>query len=259
MSQILLVISLTGAVPPFPSDLLEGNCDSPNIYVTSPTAGSSSSRFPPPLRMGSQSLQSLSSPSSSPTAAEFPQSQSMHTHNHHQHHQHHQHPSLSRQHSFQHVCFSRGDGATSTPLPSSPGPGTMDLFDGCDGGSEHVGRGSTKRQRTSNNVDVSGGVSSGAGTPGEVPGTPGGGATKKASRARSDSAPLGYGIGGLNPTWAGGTRPRSGSGMAGHRGVGIGLGMTGGPGVGLVGRGQSGGGGPPMLSISTATNHSPGR
>lgn len=40
---------------------------------------------------------------------------------------------------------------------------------------------------------------------------------KKTSRARSDSAPLGYGFGGLT-SWGGAGRPRSGSGLVG-RGV----------------------------------------
>ena len=111
----------------------------------------------------------------------------------------------------------------------------MDVFEG-------MGRGSVKRQRTSNEggeMEMGGPGEGGAGVEGEgmlttPPGSavgvgvgPGGGGVvgKKVSRARSDSAPLGYAFGGLAaPSWQG-NRPRSGSGIAGTRGVGSGMGM----------------------------------
>lgn len=221
-------------VPPFPAELLESS-ESPNIFITSPTA-SSNPRFPPPLSMninshGLHSMHTLSSPNSSPTNSDFP------THLHH---------SLSRQHSFQHVSFSRSEGAASTPLPPSPGSAvSMDLFDG--GDSEPSGRGSAKRQRTSN--DSSGGLNgvSGSDSMGSSASAPGPGSSvtgKKLSRARSDSAPLGYGLGGLTTWQHSGGRPRSGSGMSGQRGV---------PNIGNMTRSN----GTPMLSISTVPSNAP--
>ncbi|KAF8159306.1 hypothetical protein B0H34DRAFT_398452 [Crassisporium funariophilum] len=62
-------------MPQFHQDLLE-TADSPNIYVTSPTA-TSSSRFPPPLSMKMHSI--LKSFNSSPTTAKFA------SHSHHNH------------------------------------------------------------------------------------------------------------------------------------------------------------------------------
>ncbi|KAF8159287.1 HSF-type DNA-binding-domain-containing protein [Crassisporium funariophilum] len=244
-----------GSVPQFPQDLLE-TADSPNIYVTSPTA-TSSSRFPPPLSMNMHSIHSLNSPNSSPTTADFPSSHSHHSHalNHHAHQQqqqqqhhhphHHQHPGhLSRQHSFHHVGYPRADNSSaSTPLPSSPGSITMDMFD--DGSCEPPpsGRGSTKRQRLDdsgaalgisvnglNGVGASGGVGdsmslmSSVSSPGTGTGPAGGISSltvpgKKSSRARSDSAPLGYGSGlGSLHSWQQGA---SGLGNGG-RGVGVG-------------------------------------
>ena len=166
---------------PFPGDLLDPH-DSPNIMITSPTSSGMHAHFPPSLSSLSNnpslhSLHSLS-PGSSPTAPEFPS----HTHTPH---------SLSRQHSFQHIpeyssssmhghphgmSAARYDNAIATPLPPSPGP--MDVFEDAQG---------RKRQRT--NPDDQAG--------------------KKGSRARSDSAPLGYG---LTSGWPQ-TRPRSGSGL----------------------------------------------
>ncbi|KAJ3492418.1 hypothetical protein NLJ89_g11246 [Agrocybe chaxingu] len=184
-----------GSVPQFPQELLESS-ESPNIYITSPTA---TSRFPPPLSMNLHSIHSLNSPNSSPTTADFPS------------HSHHQHPhSLSRQHSFQHVASSnyRGESTSSTPLPSSPGSGSisMDMFD--DGSCDPPppsGRNSAKRQRLDDsglginvNMGSMGGVSvngdsmsmmSSVSSPGSGPG--GGLANltvpKKSSRARSDT------------------------------------------------------------------------
>jgi len=235
-----------GSVPPFPADLVE-SIESPNIYITSPT--SSTARFPPPppLSMGglAHSMHSVSSPNSSPTAADFP------THLHH--HNGHSH-SLSRQQSFQHMSFSRGD---SSPMPPSPGSITMDLFDE---GSEENGRGSVKRQRLSNDdsplTALGGGGSGDSISSMSALSSPGGGGPvgipgKKLSRARSDSAPLGYGLGGglTSPanSWHGAGRPRSGSGLAPQRGI---------PNIGSMGRIP---GGQPLLSISTVPSNAPAR
>jgi hypothetical protein len=215
------------------------------------------------MRISSQSLgslHSLSSPNSSPTMADadFPLQNLHHSHDHRHHHPH---PSLSRQHSFQHVSFSRSDGAGSTPLPSSPGSVTMDLFDDSNGDSP-IGRGSIKRQRTSNGSE-NGAGSVGGGEEGNiVPNGVGSGGPpvsvsgKRLARARSDSAPLGYVLGGLNPPWNAATRPRSGSGIAGTRTMGM-------MGVGVLARGasvcppqqsQQQSQPPPMVSISAAGN-----
>jgi len=235
-----------GSVPPFPTELLESS-ESPNIYITSPTSAAPPRSFPPPLttNLSSQSLhslQSLSTPNSSPTTAEFPNQMQMHP----------PAPPLSRQQSYQQMAYSnsRGEPATSTPLPPSPGSVSMDLFEA---GEASDGR-SLKRQRTSNE-NLAGGATGGEESSG--PGTgAAGGSGKRMSRARSDSAPLGYGLGaGLNANWQGGTRPRSGSGMTG-RGMGVGM-----PGVGGASRTNGGGSGngTPLLSISTLTNTSPSR
>jgi hypothetical protein len=251
-------------IPPFPSDLLDGT-ESPNIYITSPTSSAPRSYLPPlstATSLSSQSLHSISSPNSSPTTTEFPN---------------HMHPPsgppLSRQHSFQQMAYpnSRGETALSTPLPSSPGSTSMDLFEGSEAGDG--GRGSSKRQRTSNTnsdvnllpngvVGVKVGVEEASAGGAAVAGGPNG---KRLSRARSDSAPLGYGLGaGLNGGWQqGGTRPRSGSGLAG-RGLGVGMpGVAGANrangGAGGNGNGGGTGNGPPLLSMPTMTNNSPGR
>jgi hypothetical protein len=214
--------------------------DSPNIYITSPTA-TTTSRFPPPLSMNfsSQSLHSLhsiSSPNSSPTQADFPV---------------HPIPSLSRQHSFQHVSYRTENAASATPLPPSPGSGTMDLYDGHDGAERQQ-----KRQRTSSGQgpnSLGAGAGGGAGvnlndssSSGTLPASAVNGTNaKKMSRARSDSAPLGYGLGmgvGIaSGPWHSGTRPRSGSGMAPQR---MGMGV---PNIGSLARGAA----PPLLSIPT--------
>ncbi|KAI0065517.1 hypothetical protein BV25DRAFT_1703812 [Artomyces pyxidatus] len=170
---------------PFPADLIDPS-ESPNIYVTSPslTVPSHSHSF---ASASAASLHSLS-PGSSPTTADFPP----HAHGHSQSHTHTPH-SLSRQHSFQqqhgyeahHMGHARYDTTpSSSALPPSPAP--MDFEDA-------QGR---KRQRT-------GGPPMGASVPGQ-------GEVKRVSRARSDSAPLGYGFGNSWTT----TRPRSGSGLA---------------------------------------------
>lgn len=164
---------------PFPTDILE-NHESPNIMVTSPTTSVMHTQYQQPLQSLSNnaslhSLHSLS-PGSSPTAPEFPS----HTHTPH---------SLSRQHSFQHmqdygqhshlVSNARYEqGAMSGNLPPSPASG--EAFEDAQG---------RKRQRTGHSDDTVSG--------------------KKGSRARSDSAPLGYQLAGGWPQ----TRPRSGSGL----------------------------------------------
>ncbi|OBZ73850.1 Heat shock factor protein [Grifola frondosa] len=208
-----------GGVPlAFPADILDA-AESPNIYVTSPT---NTAHFPPPLSsISTSSLHSLHSlsPGSSPTAADFP----AHAH------------SLSRQHSFQHVsgaydgAFAHGvstaryETALATPLPPSPGP--IDFDDG------RVG---TKRQRTA------------APPPATSAGSGEQGVSKRASRARSDSAPLGYG---LNSGWPQ-TRPRSGSGLGPRAGRRDELPV---PNIGSLSRGHT----LPMLSIPSMTKQSP--
>lgn len=211
---------------PFPTDLLE--TDNPNIYITSPnsttphpstTAGGSG--FLPSMSISGQahslhhahSLHSLGpSPGSSPTTADFPH----HSGGHHSHHHSQSHTpasSLSRQHSFQHLPYESaalhhhgshahygagrygaGDAPLSTPLPPSPGP--MDIDERVAG---------AKRQRTAPSSGLSTPIGMGEGA--------------KKSRARSDSAPLGYGN--LGSAWGAAGRPRSGSGLGGSvRGVG---------------------------------------
>ena len=219
---------------PFPSDILDSG-ESPNIYVTSPQSSApQTSHFPSLSSIQTSSLHSLHSisPSSSPTAPDFPS----HTHTphtlsrqhsyqhipydgglHHAHSQSHHAPHHAHHHSQQHHHTLRYDSAAiATPLPPSPGPGPMDY-------DERVG---AKRQRTTpGSSGMPGSADGGAG-----PGSAGGAGTlKKGSRARSDSAPLGYGL----TSWPQ-TRPRSGSGLA-PRGV-AGLGGVGGNGgMGSVG------------------------
>ncbi|KAF9528904.1 hypothetical protein CPB83DRAFT_288718 [Crepidotus variabilis] len=253
-------------------DLLDN--ESPNIYITSPT--STTGRFPPPLSMNLHSIHGLNSPTSSPTAADFP------SHNMHSHHGGHGSHPLSRQHSYQHMA--RGDSSSSTPLPSSPGSITMELFDdgSCDPPS---GRTSTKRQRLDesgssvsgpgNGLNISinssmGGVGpesnmsmmSSVSSPGGV-GASGGLASlsvpKKSVRARSDSAPLGYVTPGMH-SWAAspsglGSAGLAAGGMNSMGGAGrprSGSGMVprvGVPNIGNMSR-NNGQGGQPLLSIS---------
>lgn len=97
-------------------------------------------------------------------------------------------------HSLGHgVSTARYETAISTPLPPSPGPLDFD---------DLQGRGGVKRQRTN------------APPAAQSTGASGADQSKKGSRARSDSAPLGYG---LASGWTQ-TRPRSGSGL-GSRGM----------------------------------------
>ncbi|KAF4610839.1 hypothetical protein D9613_007181 [Agrocybe pediades] len=228
--------SFPGIEPPLPNpkDLLDST-DSPDIFVTSPTA-TSTSRFPPPLAMPTlQELRSMGmSANSSPTASDLPPSHMHHGHPHHPSHSHSH--SLSRQQSFQHVNGYRGDSSSSTPLQSSPGSISMELFD--DGSGDPGPVSGRKRQRLDENgVGVPSGMSSNdslsmmssVSSPGSGTGHGLANLTvpKKSSRARSDSAPLGYGAsvwqqGGMSSNGANGHgvmgRPRSGSNLV-PRGV----------------------------------------
>ncbi|KAF7356977.1 HSF-DOMAIN domain-containing protein [Mycena venus] len=195
-----------GSVPPFPVDLLE----------------------PPDLchftaRLRPQSARGHQAPGHHPHAQ-------AHSHSH----------SLSRQQSFQHMSFSRGE-TSQSPLPASPGSITMEMFD-----EPEQGRASTKRQRMMSGDDsphsAHPSINGGSPHPHHAASVDSLSPPKpRASRARSDSAPLGYAIqpggggagGGLGPWGAGGGpggagpggRPRSGSGLAhighGQRGGGI--------------------------------------
>ncbi|KAJ6478494.1 HSF-type DNA-binding-domain-containing protein [Mycena vitilis] len=232
-----------GNVPPFPVDLLE-----PNIFVTSP-------RYDP-----------------SPPATDFHHGQrphpGAHSHSHPHPHPHghgHSH-SLSRQQSFQHISFSRGE-TSQSPLPASPGSITMEMFD-----EPESGRGSSKRQRMMSADDSphsahpghSAGGANGSPHPHHASSVDSLSPPKpRAGRSRSDSAPLGYamqpgGVGGgsLGP-WGTGPgpaphgRPRSGSGL-GH----LGQGPRGIPSIGNMARGigvggpNGGGGGVPSNAPS---------
>ncbi|KAG6853388.1 hypothetical protein C0991_004789 [Blastosporella zonata] len=155
-----------GGLPPFPPDLLDVG-DSPNIYITSPGQPSASGivtggggggggKFaPPPLSMNNVhmgALHTMHSPGSgSPTQSEFGG--------------HHQGsggggggptsagpPSLSRQHSFQHVSYLRGD---ASPMPGSPGSTSMDLYDDSEASHSQTQRISSKRPRISTDDDGS--------------------------------------------------------------------------------------------------------
>ena len=262
-------VTFFSTVSQFPSDLLE-TADSPNIYITSPSI--STSRFqPPPLSMGMNIMHSLNSPNSSPTTSDF-QGGGGHYHQHHGHHpqQQHHHAQHSRQHGGGNGYSRTGDSSSSTPLPSSPGSISMDLFDDGSCDLPASGRPSTKRQRLDDGVGVNGinggigglvgggggGGSGGGGGGGSGGGSGGGNSSdamsllssvsspgagtglatltvpKKSSRARSDSAPLGYGGVGTTAmhSWqqqqgemsggGSGGRPRSGSGMVPHRDMG---------------------------------------
>ncbi|KAH9893582.1 HSF-type DNA-binding-domain-containing protein [Cubamyces lactineus] len=259
----MMAKSYPGGVPvPFPTDILETG-ESPNIYVTSPTSSAPhTSQFPPLSSLpngGLHSLHSLS-PSSSPTTADFPShTHTPHTlsrqhsyqhipsydgmhhaqshHTHHAHHHAHHHQAHQAHHGLHGVSTARYESALTTPLPPSPGP--MEFDD----------RTGAKRQRTGPGSSTSFSV------PGTADGSNGGSSTlKKGSRARSDSAPLGYGL----TNWPQ-TRPRSGSGLA-PRGIGNSagsstLGMGNGArreevaNIGSFSRGQT----LPMLSIPSMT------
>ncbi|RDX51373.1 hypothetical protein OH76DRAFT_1347384 [Lentinus brumalis] len=251
-----VMIKTCGMPVPFPTDILES--DSPNIYVTSPQhSAPAASHYPSLSSLPTSGLHQLHSisPSSSPTTADFPSHthtphtlsrqhsyqhipyDSMHhAHSHHPHHQPQQQHHQQQHHHAHHGMAPRYDSAIATPLPPSPSPMDYD---------ERVG---AKRQRP--NPGASGAMS--------MPGPP---EVKKGSRARSDSAPLGYGL----TSWPQ-TRPRSGSGLAprggafGGAGGPQGMNGAGGPGagrreevanIGSLSRGQL-----PMLSIPSMTKQS---
>ncbi|CAL1713993.1 unnamed protein product [Somion occarium] len=162
-----------GALPPnFPQDLLDSN-DSPNILVTSPT-----NPLPHQHHSHYPSLGSLSSNPSlhslhslSPSSSPTAAEFPSHTHTPN---------TLSRQQSYQHM------------------PPTYEMHP--HGHMPHgVSTASAKRQRTAPNSATD---ETGASANNLV--------SKKGSRARSDSAPLGYGFGGQ---WQQANRPRSGSGL----------------------------------------------
>ncbi len=250
-----LLTSVRYSVPvAFPTDILDPG-ESPNIYVTSPqNSGPHPSHFSSLSSLPTSGLHSLHSisPSSSPTAPDFPS----HTHTPHtlsrqhsyqhipydngmhhapSHHAHHAHHHPHSQHHSMHVSTARYDNAIATPLP--PSPGAMDY-------DERVG---SKRQRTTP------GSASSISIPDTVNGSTGPSTMKKGSRARSDSAPLGYGL----TSWPQ-TRPRSGSGLAprgmpGSSAGSLSLGQLNGrreevPNIGSLSRGQL-----PMLSIPSMT------
>ncbi|KAI0765634.1 HSF-type DNA-binding-domain-containing protein [Trametes elegans] len=242
---------------PFPTDILDTG-DSPNIYVTSPTSSAQAASHYPSLsslpNSGLHSLHTLS-PSSSPTTADFPShTHTPHTlsrqhsyqhipsydgmHHAHSHHAHHAHQHAHHHHGMHGVSPARYETALTTPLPPSPGP--MDFDD-------RIG---AKRQRTGPGSSTSFSV------PGSADGSGASTTMKKGSRARSDSAPLGYGL----TNWPQ-TRPRSGSGLApravgsspGGSNLAVGSMTNGGrreevPNIGSLSRGQL-----PMLSIPSMT------
>lgn len=242
----------------------------------------------------------MSSPSSSPTAADFPSAQQMQQH--HQHHPLSRQHSFQHLSSFSRGEGSTATSSTGTMPPSPGSAGHMDLFDDGNGASPE-GRSSTgslKRPRldpsatssasgsssATSSTNASGeslhsgsytsistmsspgtgtgpGLGSGMGLGGMV----GVGVSKKgASRARSDSAPLGYGThhhssmnGNTNNlgTWSGVNgnglgahmasglgRPRSGSGLS----IGMGPRI---PNIGNIMRNAAGNSanGTPLLSI----------
>ncbi|KAF8875593.1 hypothetical protein CPB84DRAFT_1838755 [Gymnopilus junonius] len=220
--------------------------ESPNIYITSPTA---TSRYPPPLSMNMHSMHSMGSPNSSPTAVDFPSSHMHHGHPHHFH-------SLLRQHSFQHISSYRGDSMSSTPLQSSPGSISMELFDDGTGDPPPSGRSSSNRQRVDesrtgvgvNNSPDSMSMMSSVSSPGSNtgPGMASLAVPKKSSRARSDSTPLGY----AGVLWQqGGLSGPSGPGVMGRLRSGSGLMPRGIPNIGNMMRNNNAS--MPLLSITT--------
>ncbi|CAK5267362.1 unnamed protein product [Mycena citricolor] len=226
-----------GTVPQFPMEMLE-----PNIFVTSPRTGYDAS----------------------PPATEYQPSAHSHPHSHPHPHSHshslshsvqtpsHSHslptPHLSRQSSFPHLFRSSGSAGDNSPLPASPSEMSMSVDVEFDDRGDGHGESGRKRQRMmsadeagmgSMSVNVSGLGMSGqqhSGMNGSNTASPHphhansmdslSPPKPRASRARSDSAPLGGGAynmhtggSGLGP-WSGSSsgRPRSGSGMA-HVGV----------------------------------------
>ena len=171
-------------MPNFPTDLLEPN-DTLPIFVTAPVPSNQYNNYTSmPYSTGNSSLTSLS-PNSSPTTADFPSHPHAHT--------------LSRTHSLQHLNYGDAYGQTITTRYDATGMSLTQssALDPFDTDSDH-GR---KRQRTGPPTLAPQGVSNAAADASGV---------KRMSRARSDSAPLGYGIG---QPWAHGNRPRSGTGV----------------------------------------------
>ncbi|EIN06203.1 hypothetical protein PUNSTDRAFT_91010 [Punctularia strigosozonata HHB-11173 SS5] len=220
----MMAKAMPGQMPmPFPSDLVDPSSADLMMNPFGSTATPHAAHFHPPAlpvltNPSMHPMQSSgASPNGSPTSTEFPppgQGQQYHQHPHPHPHPHPHHHSLSRHHSFQHLqygpdaappSYTQGSvssaryeaaGALSTSLPPSPGP--LDPYSATSSPGEMAdGRhGGAKRQRTGNSP-VAG--------PGEM-------ALKKTlSRARSDSAPLGYALG---AGWGQDARPRSGSGLA---------------------------------------------
>ncbi|KAJ7065226.1 HSF-type DNA-binding-domain-containing protein [Mycena amicta] len=138
---------------------------------------------------------------------------------------HHGHShSLSRQQSFQHMSFTHGR-ETGSPMPASPSSIAMEMFDDSE---------PRKRPRMMSSDDTHSHQHSGPNGsphPHHAASVDSLSPPKRASRARSDSAPLGYAMapgannpglgpwGQQGPTTGGGGRPRSGSGLA-HMGPG---------------------------------------
>lgn len=181
------------AVSPFPNDLWDTQGENPPIFVTSPTApspggasrgyvnGSNGMSLPNTF----QNLQPFS-PGSSPTASEF----AGHHQQQQQHYQQHQGHHLGRAHSMQNIPYD----PSFIPSPVSGGQRYDEAMELDPGGTGAASQ-DRKRQRTGP-VHV-------AGVDGNV---------KRLSRARSDSAPLGYAAWG--PSLSNQGRPRSGSGLA---------------------------------------------
>ncbi|KAL5536721.1 hypothetical protein ACEPAF_544 [Sanghuangporus sanghuang] len=210
-----------GSVAPFPPELWEPPENNPPIFITSPSAPT-----PSPASASSRSYGSVNgsasaavngmtlpsafsglqpfSPGSSPTASEFAHPGHAqhgghygHTayHGHHGGHVHH----LNRAHSMQNISY---DGSSfAAPSPVTGGPRYDDVMELDASSLPGQGLSDRKRQRT-------GAFVTGSGLDG-----------KRLSRARSDSAPLGYGAWGAAtsapPTSAGpGTgTPATGSGL----------------------------------------------
>jgi hypothetical protein len=189
------------AVPmPFPADLIDPSGTDLMMNPFGSSATPHASHFAPPALpvLANAALHPMppGSPSASPTSAEFPPAA-----------QAYHHP-LARHHSYQHLPY--GADAPYGSLPPSPGP--LDPYAAHpyphNSHSAHSspgddGRQSAKRQRTAH-----------PGHAGELE------RQKTLSRARSDSAPLGYALG---ASWGPDGRPRSGSGLAPGRAAGAGV------------------------------------
>ena len=225
-------VDLFSSVAPFPPDLWETPDNHPPIFITTPTAPSPGSMSASSRAYGSvngsagatsngmmlpsafSGLQPFS-PGSSPTGSEFAHpGNSQHgghyaysSYQHHGHHSGHQHH-LNRAHSMQNIPYDTSF-ATSSVCGGPRYDDAMELDTSLSG----QGICDRKRQRTGPTFITGSGLEG-----------------KRLSRARSDSAPLGYGAwsteaptsapptsSGLSSTGAGSVlagRPRSGSGLA---------------------------------------------